>query len=188
MWSLYDKDKFLEPLKFSNGKNQEDVVKEILNSIKEGKKVIFIRGMCGTGKSAVALNIAKELGKTSIVVPGKALQNQYKQDYENDKYLLKNNGEKLKISVVTGRNNHKCKFLEGRNVPVFKEERNLKLNEIFMKKEAREMGTDTSADNPNLPCKIEIKDKNKKAIMEYVRDNKAINPRNIQRREKSKIE
>ncbi|MDO8528680.1 MAG: helicase C-terminal domain-containing protein [Nanoarchaeota archaeon] len=180
MWSLYDKDKFLEPLKFSNGKNQEDVVKEILNSIKEGKKVIFIKGMCGTGKSAIALNVAKELGKTSIVVPGKALQNQYKEDYENNKYLLKNNGERLKISVVTGRNNHKCKFLEGRNVPVFKEERNLRLNEIFMKKEAREMGSDTSADNPNLPCKIEIKDKNKKMIMEYVRENKAINHKNIQ--------
>ena len=28
MWSLYDKDKFLEPLKFSNGKNQDDVVKD----------------------------------------------------------------------------------------------------------------------------------------------------------------
>jgi Rad3-related DNA helicase len=180
MWSLYDKDKFLEPLKFSNGKNQEDVVKEILNSIKEGKKVIFIRGMCGTGKSAVALNIAKELGKTSIVVPGKALQNQYKQDYENDKYLLKNNGEKLKISVVTGRNNHKCKYLEEKNVPIFKEERNLRLNEIFAKKEPGLRNSDTSADNPSLPCKIEIKDKNKRVIMEYVKDNKAINPRNIQ--------
>ncbi len=180
MWSLYDKDKFLEPLKFSNGKNQEDVVKDVLNSIKNGKKVIFIKGMCGTGKSAIALNIAKELGKTSVVVPGKALQNQYKEDYENSKYLLKNNGEKLKICVVTGRNNHKCKYLEEKNVPIFKEERNLRLNEIFMKKEAREFGKDSSADNPNLPCKIEIKDKNKKIIMEYVKDNKAINPRNIQ--------
>ncbi|MDD5699690.1 MAG: helicase C-terminal domain-containing protein [Candidatus Nanoarchaeia archaeon] len=180
-WSLYDKDKFLEPLKFSNGKNQEDVVKEILNSIRNGKKVIFIKGMCGTGKSAIALNVAKELGKTSVVVPGKALQNQYKEDYENNKYLLKNNGERLKISVVTGRNNHKCRFLEEKNIPVFKEERNLRLNEIFAKKEPGEKGNkDTSADNPSLPCKIEIKDRNKKIIMEYVKDNKAINPRNIQ--------
>ncbi len=179
MWNLYDKDKFLEPLKFSNGKNQDDVVKEILNSIREGRKIVFIKGMCGTGKSAIALNVAKELGKTSIVVPGKALQNQYKEDYENNKYLLKNNGERLKISIVTGRNNHKCRFLEEKNAPVFREERNLRLNEIFVKKEPGERSKDNSADNPNLPCKIEIKDRNKKAIMGYVRDNKAINPRNI---------
>src|SRR3989344_2918027 len=107
MWNLYEKEKFLEPLKFSNGKTQEEVVKETLDTIKAGHKIIFIHGMCGTGKSAIALNIAREIGKTSIVVPGKNLQAQYKRDYEGDKYLLKNNKEKLKISIITGRNNHK---------------------------------------------------------------------------------
>ena len=81
MWSLYQKENFLKPLKFSNGKTQEDVVKEVLESIKEGNKIIFIHGMCGTGKSSIALNIAKNLGKSSIIVPGKNLQNQYKKDY-----------------------------------------------------------------------------------------------------------
>lgn len=180
MWSLYDKDKFLRPLEFSNGKNQEDVVNEVLKAVKEGNRIIFIRGMCGTGKSAIALNIAKELGKASVIVPGKTLQNQYKEDYENNKYLLKNNKEKLKISVVTGRNNHKCKFLEERNAPVFKEERNLFLNEIFAKKTPGEKSKDTSADNPTIPCKIEIKQKNEPRIMSYVKENKAINPKNIQ--------
>jgi DNA-binding XRE family transcriptional regulator len=33
-----------------------------LDSIKNGTRVIFIHGVCGTGKSAIALNIAKELG------------------------------------------------------------------------------------------------------------------------------
>ena len=89
MWSLYQDNKFLKPLQFSNGKTQQDVVEETLKAIKEGYKVIFIKGVCGTGKSAIALNIAKEIGKTCIVVPGKTLQAQYKEDYEEKKYLLK---------------------------------------------------------------------------------------------------
>ena len=105
MWSLYHEKEFLKPLRFSNGKTQEDVVREVLDSIKEGYKVIFIRGVCGTGKSAIALNIARKIGKTSIVVPGKTLQNQYKNDYEKEKYLANDRGERLKISVITGRNN-----------------------------------------------------------------------------------
>ena len=169
MWSLYQGNNFLKPLRFSNGKTQEDIVNEVLESIKEGYKIIFIKGVCGTGKSAIALNIAKEFGKTCIVVPGKALQNQYKEDYEQNKYLIKKDGEKLKISVITGRNNHKCKFLEEQNVPVFREERNLKLNEIFDKKEKE---TNLSADNSNIPCKIEIKEKNIRKIQEYLKQNK----------------
>ena len=176
MWSLYQEKDFLKPLRFSNGKTQEDVVKEVLDCIKQGYKTIFIRGVCGTGKSAIALNIAKEVGKTSIVVPGKVLQNQYKEDYEKKKYLMNNGGEKLKISVITGRNNHKCRFLEEQNVRVFREERNLKLNEIFDKKEKQ---TNLSADNPSLPCKIEIKEKNARKIQEYLKKNKHFNMKNF---------
>ena len=176
MWSLYQGEKFLKPLQFSNGKTQEDLVNETLSAIKEGNRVIFIHGVCGTGKSAIALNIAKEIGKTCIVVPGKTLQNQYKEDYEEKKYLLKESGEKLKISVITGRKNHKCKYLEDQSVPIFKEERNLKLNEIF---DRREKETNLTADNPYIPCKIEIKEKNSGRIFNYLRDNKAINPKNF---------
>ena len=176
MWSLYNGENFLKPLQFSNGKTQEDVVNEVLNSIKEGNRVIFIHGVCGTGKSAIALNIAREIGKTCIVVPGKTLQNQYKEDYEGKKYLVKEDGEKLKISVITGRKNHKCKYLEEKNVPIFREERNLKLNEIF---DRREKETNLTADNPFIPCKIEIKEKNSNKIFNYLKDNKAINPKNF---------
>ena len=92
-WSLYENGKFLPPLKFSNDKTQEDVVKEILNHLKKGVKIIFVNGKCGTGKSAIALNLANKLGKSSIIVPGKNLQAQYKRDYESEKYLTKSNGE-----------------------------------------------------------------------------------------------
>ena len=177
---MYQNGKFLEPLKFSNGKTQEDVVTEILKAIQQGNKIIFIKGICGTGKSAIALHLAKKLGKTSVVVPIKNLQEQYKEDYEKNKYVLKNNGEKLKISVITGRKNHKCKFLEDNQkaIPRIKKEINSKLYDIFegVKKEKVE---DFSSDNLELPCKIEIKEKNWKKIKEYLKENKEVNYRNF---------
>ena len=183
MWSLYYKESFLEPLKFSNGKTQDDVVREVLDSIKNGNKMIFIHGMCGTGKSAIALNIAKNIGKTSIVVPGKNLQNQYKKDYENEKYLLKENREKLKINVITGRNNHKCLFLED-NVEItgkFKREVNSRLNDIFSPREKteRKRNDEKSADNLDIPCKIEIKEKNFFKAREYLKKNSNVDIKNI---------
>ena len=185
MWSLYDKENcFLEPLKFSNGKTQEDVVKEVLKAVKEGFKIIFIRGVCGTGKSAIALNIAKNLGKTSIIVPSKNLQNQYKKDYEGNKYLLKNNNEKLNISVITGRNNHKCLFLENNKAikPTIIREINSKLSDIFKFENGENEKSNInnkSADNSSIPCKIEIKEKNFLKIKDYLKQNKKISLKNI---------
>ena len=176
MWSLYEKkgengkdeEKKLEPLKFSNNKTQEDVVQEVLKAIEEGNKIIFVHGVCGTGKSAIALNLAKELGKTSIVVPVKNLQKQYEHDYTNKKYLLKKNGEKLKIRVITGRQNHKCPYIQENTLP----ETEGKIKKIFeFTSKARENEQDTSCDNPLLPCKIEIKEKNSKAIYDYLKRN-----------------
>ncbi len=198
-WSLYEGDKFLEPKVFSNGKSQKDIVEEVLGLIEKGEKIIFIHGVCGTGKSAIALNLARKLGKTSIVVPGKNLQTQYKKDYEENKYLLKDSmienidtskfpelskltgeKEKLKISVITGRRNHKCKFLEDNKnaVPVIFKGVNAKLNDIFAEKRKRVkdmIEKDISADNLNLPCKIEIKEKNWQKIRKYLQENKDVN-------------
>lgn len=183
-WNLYEKGEFLKPLTFSNGKTQEDVVNETLKAIGEGEKVIFIHGMCGTGKSAIALNIARELGKSSIVVPIKSLQSQYQKDYGSDsaesKQILKDNKEKLKISVITGRNNHPCKFLEDsqNTIPRIRKEIDSKLHDIFAgKREEIEetISEDFSADNPNIPCKIEIKEKNLDKIKSYLKQNKRVN-------------
>ncbi len=179
VWNLYEKEKFLKPLSFSNGKTQEDVVKEVLNSIEEGNKVIFIEGVCGTGKSAIALNIARNIGKASVVVPIKNLQSQYKKDYEGDKYLLKENGKKLNISVITGRKNHQCKFLSdnGSGIPQIRREVNSKLHDIFSKKkqEIDELvGKDESADNHNIPCKIDIREKNMNRIKHYLKQNSEV--------------
>ena len=103
----------LKPLKFSNNKTQKDIVKEVLNEIEKGNKLIFIKGVCGSGKSAIALNLARHFKRTSIVVPIKSLQEQYEQDYTKEKYILKPDKSKLKISVIKGRRNFTCPFIGG---------------------------------------------------------------------------
>jgi Rad3-related DNA helicase len=176
MWNLYDNGKFLEPLKFSNKKTQEDIVREVLNEIEKGSRVIFIKGVCGTGKSAIALNIANNVGKSSVVVPGKNLQAQYKRDYEERKYVLKKDGSKLKISVITGRRNHKCKFLEENKLfEKSRKEINSNLDDIFdssFEEKEDKKREDNSAERYDIPCKIEIKEKCWRKLKEYMKENK----------------
>lgn len=114
-WSLQENGNKLKPLEFSNGKTQEDVVKEVCMHIKNGVKVVFIHGACGTGKSAIALNIAREIGKASIVVPVKGLQRQYEEDYMHKKQVFKKNGKKMKIAMITGRENHDSLLIPGKS-------------------------------------------------------------------------
>ncbi len=142
-WSLYNQEhKELAPLTFSNKKTQEDVVNEVVQKIQEGHKVIFIKGVCGSGKSAIALNIAKEMGKASVVVPVKYLQQQYEQDYTKKFYLRKKDGDQVKITVLTGRNNHACLY-----------------------------NTSCNADDKFLPCHIKISKENVDLIRLYLKEN-----------------
>jgi intein/homing endonuclease/RecB family exonuclease len=128
--------------------------------------------------SAVALNLAKELGKTSIVVPIKSLQEQYIKDYTGKKYVLKNE-KKLKISSIVGRKNFKCKFLEesnqGIDLKTYYTEKNAKLSDVFIGMNQPKISQkDDSCDNIFLPCKIEIKEKNMPRIKEYINKNPEI--------------
>lgn len=133
------------PMMFSNGKTQADIVAEVLKAINDGEKIIFIKGVCGSGKSAMALNLARHFKKTSIVVPIKSLQKQYEHDYTKEKFILKKDNKKLDISVIKGRNNFSCPFLGGR------------------------------ADEEELPCVIDIREKNLEKIREYVEINPKVN-------------
>jgi len=150
-WSLAEKNskKNLPPLWFSNGKTQEDIADEVLEAINLGCKFVFIKGVCGTGKSAIALNIAKELGQASIVVPLRSLQKQYENDYTKKLEVMKD-GKPLKITVLTGRRNHDCLYSLGCN-----------------------------CDSPSLPCKIEIKEENIGKIREYLKKNPFVNERDF---------
>lgn len=147
-WSLYAGEEKLEPLKFTNNKTQEDVVREVVELSKK-HKVIFIHGTCGSGKSAIALNIARVLGKSSIVVPIKTLQKQYEEDYIGKKYLRKLDGKKMKIAMITGRDNHDSIILPG-----------------------------SSCADPTLPENIKLVEKNERKIMEYVKENPFISNSN----------
>src|SRR3990172_2155734 len=141
-WSLYSNingaETRLQPLRFTNGKTQEDVVREVVDLSKK-HKVIFIHGTCGSGKSAIALNIARVLGRASIVVPVKALQKQYEEDYISKKFLKNPNGKKMKIAMITGRDNHDSIINPG-----------------------------LSCADPSLPENIKIVEKNYGKIMDYV--------------------
>ena len=144
-WSLYSEGKKLEPLKYSNGKTQEDIVKEVVELAKQGKKVIFIHGVCGTGKSAIALNVARLLGRASIVVPFKNLQKQYEEDYTRKKYVIKPNGIKMKIAIITGRDNHDSMIIPG-----------------------------VSCADPFLPDTISFTERNRDKILRYYNQNPVI--------------
>jgi len=135
----------LEPLKFSNGKSQADVVKEILDAINAGNKMIFIKGVCGTGKSAIALNLARHFKKTSIIVPIKSLQEQYEKDYTKKHFILKKDKKPLNIAVIKGRNNFRCPFNSER------------------------------ADDQELPCTIELREKNTEKLLSYIDGNPEVN-------------
>ncbi|MEK6914019.1 MAG: helicase C-terminal domain-containing protein [Nanoarchaeota archaeon] len=185
MWSLYENQKFLEPLKFSNGKSQDGIVQEVIEASNQGYKLIFIKGVCGTGKSAIALNLANHFGKTSIVVPIKSLQEQYINDYTDKKYILRDN-KRLIISSILGRKNFKCKFLEENSNSIdysHNKEKNAKLFDIFKdevyKKDLIKNEEDKSADNNLIPCKIEIKEKNLPILKNYLKQNDLIKKENI---------
>jgi len=98
----------------------------------------FIANGIVVHNSAIALNIARELGRASIVVPIKSLQRQYEEDYLHKKYVLKKNGKKMKIAMITGRDNHDSLFIPG-----------------------------TSCANPDLPDTIQITAKNSEKLKEY---------------------
>jgi len=149
-WSLYKNGQRLSPLKFSNSKTQEDVVEEIVKLVEKGTKAIFLHGVCGTGKSAIALNIARALGRAAIVVPVKNLQRQYEEDYMEKMFLLKPNGERLKISMITGRGNHDSIFRPG-----------------------------VSCADPSLPDTIQIIERNFRKIKEYYEENPFIQHKSL---------
>lgn len=144
-WSLHTKEgKLLPPLQFSTGKTQEDIVNEIKKAMEEGHKVIFLHGQCGSGKSAIALNLAKECGRASIVVPVKYLQKQYEEDYTKI-LTVKRKDKPLSIAILTGRGNHPCLYNPA-----------------------------STAEDRLLPCSIDIKKENMDMLKIYIQNNEFV--------------
>ncbi|HIH33653.1 MAG TPA: DEAD/DEAH box helicase family protein [Nanoarchaeota archaeon] len=177
-WNLYEEGRLLPPLKFSNGKTQEDVVNEVLAAIKEGHKVIFIKGVCGTGKSAIALNIINELGRGSIVVPVKALQNQYTNDYTNKLYLLKNcaglEEESTKLAGSEGAGGEARSAGQGAQDSEQGGAERLKIRTIMGRGNFKCAYGNCPANDKKLPCTIEFKKENLGLLQKYLQENKLI--------------
>jgi len=110
MWNLYRDGGLVPPLIYSDGRTQEDVVQEILDMFKEGKRIVFLQGAVGTGKSAIALNLISHFKRGGIVVvPTKVLQKQYADDYcKRNRFKIKSGKSFLRIDEIKGRDNFRC--------------------------------------------------------------------------------
>lgn len=96
------------PLIYEKG-TQRDVT-AALESVLREEDVIF-SGKSGSGKSVIALMLAKSVGKTIIAVPFKHLQDQYIRDYQTARqYILKPDGKPLRVVFMKGRGNFQCLY------------------------------------------------------------------------------
>jgi Rad3-related DNA helicase len=106
-----------EPVSFreyTTGKTQASVIQECVDYFAgdytgETKKII-LKGGVGSGKSLIALNIARFFDKATVVVPRKILQEQYLNDYygPDKKLVIMKDEEPLKITTYKGRGNFPC--------------------------------------------------------------------------------
>lgn len=62
-------------------KNQKEVIREIVETFANGEKVVVLEAPTGTGKSPIAITIAKYFERAHIITPQKILQNQYHKDF-----------------------------------------------------------------------------------------------------------
>lgn len=77
---------------------QKLVLEEIHKVFNEGKKVIVLEAPVGSGKSAIAIALARAVSSCHILTPRKSLQNQYYDDFEEYIVLMK------------GRNSYPCMY------------------------------------------------------------------------------
>ncbi|KXB00683.1 hypothetical protein AKJ40_00860 [candidate division MSBL1 archaeon SCGC-AAA259M10] len=106
--NLYENGRKLDPLEYSNGKTQTEVVEEVLEAF-ESHDLVFLKAVVGSGKSAIGIRTALEMGGGVISVPTKVLSDQYYDDYyAGDKYFKKPSGDRAKITVFKGRRNFTC--------------------------------------------------------------------------------
>ncbi len=113
-WGLYEKGKLCKPRKYSTGKTQEDVIREIIEAF-ESYEIVALKGAVGTGKSAIAAHVAAIVGdgKGIIVVPTKVLEDQYYRDYGGRKFEIRLNGRRVNFATVMGRSGFYCPFNGG---------------------------------------------------------------------------
>lgn len=63
---------------------QERVIRTIDANFKKGTKIFLLEAPVGSGKSAIAMTIAKAYGSAHILTPRRSLQDQYYNDFKKD--------------------------------------------------------------------------------------------------------
>lgn len=124
-WSLYmdvpgtDKPVLLSPLRWKGSDQVSNLITmaKFFETIDASKadftKILLYLSVCGSGKSATLLHEIRAMGRGIIVTPFKNLQRQYSEDYfKGNKFVSKRNGKKLSVTVIVGRNNFKCRWLQ----------------------------------------------------------------------------
>lgn len=111
--NLYEEEEKLEPIRYSTGLNQVDVIENILEAF-EGNSMVYLKGVVGSGKSVIGIRTALEMGGGVVSVPTKMLSKQYRSDYsKGEKYFfLDGLDKKADIDMVQGRGNFQCPYLE----------------------------------------------------------------------------
>lgn len=80
---------------------QEEVI-EKLNQVDPSKKYIFLECGTGTGKSGIAVDVAKSAGPAYVLTTTKQLQDQYGRDFEKESF-----------AIIKGKQNYPCTFTDG---------------------------------------------------------------------------
>lgn len=69
--------------------SQLTVLKEIQKAYEGGSRFVILEAPVGSGKSAIAITLARYFGKSHIITPRKNLQNQYYGDFDKHVVLMK---------------------------------------------------------------------------------------------------
>ncbi len=168
-WSFYaemqgtDKPVLLSPLEWKGGNQMDNLIK-ILEfyrkfNIPDKTKILTYKSYPGTGKSAIILHAVKYMGRSIIVTPFKNLQRQYYEDYyKGNKFVLKDDGTRLKVAVMLGRNNFKCRWLEEQYAlqqKIIEENKKLEETGAFIPVDDNILAMyrqDSTCANRNCPC------------------------------------
>jgi len=78
---------------------QREIVEEILNHYREGKRAVVLCAPTAVGKSGIATFFARYFGSAYILTGQKTLQNQYMSDFK-----------KIGMRMIKGKYNYKCKM------------------------------------------------------------------------------
>lgn len=64
--------------------SQVEVLKAIEQAYQKGYRIVLLEAPVGSGKSAIAVTVAKHYGPAHILTPRKSLQDQYRDDFQHE--------------------------------------------------------------------------------------------------------